>query len=153
MTVKFNITELYNIMDKLPRDTENFIRTTSFIKLIQERYGCTPLTIRNFILRNPGIFDVKHGRVRIPKPEVAINQERDQAEFNVWFKKNEQMLNQCSRFLMMQEPQTPAIENLLVIVASAREQLLDYSNSKLMDLLGTLRRDFNFELPRAGDVV
>ena len=143
MTIPIALDELYRIIKDLQPDTEGFVPTNPFLAKASEFFGCTELTVRNFVNKNSSFFDLKHGLISMKKIDTTHEQIVDADNYEVWLSDREAVLNECLEFLKIQTP-SPYVENILVQAASARDELHAFSDSKLASFLMTLKRDFNF---------
>ena len=144
MTIAFDVGTLVTLLESLQADDYGFVKTSLFAEKIAELYNCSWLTVHNFIVKNPQIFDYKHGYVRpAPRREMG-KQDEDQKVYKAWLAPREVLLNECTTYLASLSP-NPFIENLLVAIATAREDLKSYSDYSLSSILLTLKRELNFE--------
>ena len=145
MTSLIDIDIVQIMMQEAEHDKDGWIKMKSLLDRISLKYECTYLTARNFMLKNIDIFEFKHGYVKNRvEPMSNIEEQVDaQQEFEVWLKTHEAVLNECTEFLSKQTP-SPYIENTLVQVAVAREELKSYNSSKYDSLMLDMGRDYNF---------
>ena len=114
-----------------------------FTSKAAEVFHCTPLSIRNFVLRNQEYFEHKHGFIREKIPETISQQSEDQKIYQEWLTKREAVLDESIKFLSTLTP-TPVIDNILVACATARDELASYTDNRLQELLLTLKKEFDF---------
>ena len=141
--IKIESIELYKILSTLPQDAEGFVTMKEFLDKAAEIFHCTPLTIRNFLKKNSEFFEYRHGLIRGKKIDTLEDQAEDQKEYSEWLKPREGILDECLHFLKYQTP-SPYIENLLVRMATAREELKSYTELQLLNVLLDLKREYNF---------
>ena len=143
MTIKISISDLYGVLKKLQQDPEGFTSMKEFTTKAAEAFKCTPLSIRNFVLRNQEYFEHKHGFIREKIPETISQQNEDQKIYQEWRTKREQILGESVKFLGTLIP-SPIIDNVLVACATARDELASYTDNRLQELLLTLKKEFDF---------
>ena len=144
MTTKIDPLELYRYALSLDMDDKGFVKLKPLLSGAAKQFNCNELTIRNFIKNRPQQFDLKYNYVRVLKvdsiPNTSVD---DQHEFESWRQQREAVLNEVVEFLKVQTP-SPYLENTLVKIATAREELSKYNDSNLENLLMELRREYNF---------
>ena len=143
MTIKITIADLYGVLKNLQQDPEGFTTMKEFTSKAAEVFKCTPLSIRNFVLRNQEYFEHKHGFIREKIPETISQQSEDQKIYQEWHAKREDVLDESIKFLSTLTP-TPVIDNILVACATARDELASYTDNRLQELLLTLKKEFDF---------
>lgn len=143
MTIRFDVNDLLKIFEKIDKEPDGYCLTKDFFKAVAKEYLCSPLAVRNFVLKNTDHFDLRHGYIRGHVPEIIPNKVDDVKFFEEWVANREKVIDECVHFLSVQTP-NPYIENILVQLASTRENLKNYDDSKLFYLLLDLKRDYNF---------
>ncbi len=143
--IKIEMKDVLLAFEALPKDEFGFANFVDLIEAVAKLYQCTPLTVRNFLNKNPEVFQRKHGFINIKKDIVQLktNQDTVDTEYESWKANRNKILDECAFFLSVQTP-SPYIENMLAQLASAREELSVFSDSKLMTLLLDLSREYNF---------
>jgi len=144
MTTQIELNEVLDSVRLSPTDSEGYVNTALLLSKLALKYDCKVLTIRNFISKHSSYFDSKHGRMRL-REEAQIPQQiqKDaQAEFQVWHDERCAYLDEIVQFLSTR--QDPYMENLLIQIALAREELSSYSDAKLCSIDMDLRRDYGF---------
>ena len=140
--------EMKNVLlsfEALSKDELGFANIIDLLNKVSKLYDCTPLTVRNFINKNPEMFQRKHGMINIKKDivQLKVSQDTVDAEYESWKANRNKVLDECAYFLSVQTP-SPYVENLLAQLASAREELSVFSDTKLMTMLLDLGREYNF---------
>jgi hypothetical protein len=145
MTVEFDLTELYNTIAVLT-DKEGWANAQSVFKATATMHGCTMQTVRNFIWRNSEAFDFTYGRLRkkVAKSTNIEQQVQDDQEFQKWLAPRMSLVEECLVFLKG-VPVSPTLDNLLVMIANAREELYSYIDGKLDTVVMELRKSYGFE--------
>jgi len=143
MTASIDPLELYRVAVSLPMDDSGFVKLKPLLSAAAKQFNCAELTIRNYIRQRPHQFELKYNQVRVLKVESLPSILEDQHEFDAWQQCREATLNEVADFLQVQTP-SPYLENTLVKVAVAREELRHYNESNLENLLMELRREYNF---------
>ena len=143
MTINITIADLYGVLKNLQQDPEGFVSMKEFTSKAAEAFKCVPLSVRNFVIRNQEYFEQKHGFIREKIPATTSEQAEDQKIYQEWLTKREAVLDESIKFLSTLTP-TPVIDNILVACATARDELASYTDSRLQELLLTLKREFNF---------
>lgn len=143
--IKIEMKNVLLAFESLQKDEMGFANIITLMDEIAKEYDCTQLTVRNFINKNPELFERKHGLISIKKDMVKLKASQDtiDAEYESWKSNRNKILDECAYFLSVQTP-SPYIENLLAQLASAREELSVFSDTKLMTLLLDLGREYNF---------
>jgi hypothetical protein len=103
-------------------------------------------TVRNFIWRNSEAFDFTYGRLRkkVAKSTNIEQQVQDDQEFQKWLAPRMSLVEECLVFLKG-VPVSPTLDNLLVMIANAREELYSYIDGKLDTVVMELRKSYGFE--------
>jgi hypothetical protein len=138
----------------MDKDAEGWADFKEFLLRASEDNHCTVLTIRSYVNKYPDLFEHRHSQIRAKKISPLPDQVKQNEEFNKWQEQREAILNECLEFLKVQTP-TPYIENILVQIASVREELRSYTDTKLSSLIMDLQREFNFtpkNLPEISEV-
>ena len=143
MTISIALDELYRMIRESNPDSEGYVSVNQLLLKASEFFCCKPLTVRNFINKHRDLFEFRHGLIGLKKVNTMEEQIIDTSEYEVWLKDREEVLNECLEFLKLQTP-NPYIENIWVQCASARDDLYSFSDSKLLSLIMTIKRDFNF---------
>jgi len=143
LTTKIDPLELYRVALALPMDDSGFVKLKPLLATAAKQFNCAELTIRNYIRQRPHQFELKYNSVRVLKVDSLPSTLDDQHEFETWQQCREATLNEVAEFLKVQTP-SPYLENTLVKVATAREELRKYNDSNLENLLMELRREYNF---------
>ena len=143
MTASIDPLELYRVAVSLPMDDSGFVKLKPLLVAASKQFNCAELTIRNYIRNRHHQFELKYNHVRVLKVESLPSIFEDQHEFDAWQQCREATLNEVADFLQVQTP-SPYLENTLVKVAVAREELRHYNESNLENLLMELRRKYNF---------
>jgi hypothetical protein len=145
MTIKIDLNEILELFKTCAPDGDGWVSTSLFLDRVAIRYDCKPLTARNFVLKNSSYFEMRHGRIRL-RIEAAgsiAEQGNAQAEFETWQAEREALLNECVQFLSTKQGD-PYVENLLIQIALARDELKSYNDAKLASIVMDLRRDYSF---------
>ena len=145
MTTHIDLNEVFDLYKTLSPDMGGWVSSTLFMQRIATLYNCKPLTARNFIVKNSIFFEMEHGRIRLRAEKIAsmAEQTNAQEEFLKWKSERDALLDEIVQFLSTKQGD-PFIENLLIQVALAREELTSYNDAKLASILMDLRRDFHF---------
>ena len=143
MTIRLTIADLYTVMRQLNPSPDGFVPMKDFTEKSAETFKCTPLTVRNFVTRNNEYFEQKHGFIREKIPETINEQESDQKVYTDWKTQRERVLEECLKFLGTQTP-SPIMDNILVLCASARDELSKYTDNRLQELLLMLKKEYDF---------
>ena len=143
--IKIEMKEVLLAFEALPKDEMGFANIIDLLDEVAKLYNCVPLTVRNFINKNSELFERKHGLISIKKDivQLKVSQDTVDKEYESWKANRNKILDECAYFLSVQTP-SPYIENLLAQLASAREELSVFSDTKLMTLLLDLGREYNF---------
>lgn len=144
MTSNITIQELLKVFALLEPDPEGYVRMKDYLDFASQRMDCTPLTVRNFILKNIDKFETKHGWIKLKAELQTVPVQIVQSDdYKSWLERRNVVLDECAEFLKIQTP-SPYIENLLVKLASIRDELKSYSDGQLASFLLDLKREFNF---------
>lgn len=146
MTIQIDVNRVVKLFSESAPDAEGWVTTSLILSKLASEHTCKPLTARNFLIRNTQYFEFQHGRVRLRKENVATVAEQSniQEEFTKWLKEREALLDECVAYLSSQDT-SPYLENFFVQIASLREELRSYNDSRLLGVLADLKRDYDFE--------
>jgi hypothetical protein len=143
MTVEIEVQQLYKLVETLEKDADGYVQ---FAKLLTEAsafYGCTQLTVRNFINKHSQYFEMKYGLVKVKLIATLKEQEEDSKVFLAFLENRNAVLDECVNFLSVQN-QSPYVQNMLALANSARHEFGSYTDSNLRTLLEDLEREFHF---------
>ena len=145
MTTHIDLNEVFELIKTCDPDMGGWVNTKIFLQRIASHYDCKPLTARHFLLKNAPFFELRHGTIRLKAEKMSsiAEQSNTQAEFEEWRKERDALLDEVVNFLSTKQGD-PYVENLLIQVALAREELTSYNDVKLASILMDLRRDYNF---------
>ena len=146
MTVKLKVSEIYTIIKLYATGSaEGWVPTQSVYNNVASIYSCSPNTIRNFVVRRPEFFEVEFGMIRPAKfsDKPSIEQLNDEEEFKSWIAPRIDLIGEVL-FFLTNVPMSPSVENLLVAVANAREELRSYNDDKLRSLVIELCTIYSF---------
>ena len=146
MAIKFNV---YDVLAVINVYTSGSAKSWAPAKLVYldvaHKSECNPNSVRNFIVRHPEVFEIKYGKIR-PKPtelhEVS-QQLSDEEEFKQWVALRIDLIGETMEFLKTL-PMSPTVENLLVAISNAREELKSYTDDKLRNLTMDLSTSYGF---------
>lgn len=143
--IKIEMKNVLLAFEALSKDEMGFANIITLMDEVAREYSCTQLTVRNFINKNPELFERKHGFIKIKSNmvQLKVSQDSIDKEYEIWKANRMKILDECAYFLSVQTP-SPYIENLLAQLASAREELSVFSDTKLMTFLLDLHREYNF---------
>lgn len=143
--IRIEMKEVLLAFEALQKDEYGFANIIDLLGEVAKLYQCTPLTVRNFINKNSETFERRHGKINMKKDIVQLKASQDivDAEYESWKANRNKILDECAYFLSVQTP-SPYVENLLAQLASAREELSVFSDTKLLTFLLDLHREYNF---------
>ena len=139
------IQDFYEFYNLLPKDDKGFINMKELLFKIAERRECSTLTVRYFLFRNFGNFEMRHGKIKPIKPQELGEQMAKEKEFTEWMEKKNKTLDYITRFLQTQTP-SPIINTYLVRVSTSRDELKMGTDVKLQEMILDLKRDFNLDV-------
>ena len=136
------MTKLHFVISLLTPDSDGYVQSKILFEEASKALNCGSQTIRNYVIKNPDYFDRKHGKIRIRKMEIK-KQVEDFTEFTSWLTPRYAVLDECAEFLKVQTP-SPYLENILVRLAIAREELSSYNDTKFSSFLIDIDKEYNF---------
>ena len=145
MTVNLELTDIVAAIGKFTDTESEFASLKEVLEHLAVEKSCTTITIRNFIKRNAGHFELKHGKIRI-RQNLSGNEEDksdDVLEYQSWRSAREKILDECAKFVGTLTP-SPYNENLFLMMAAARLEFSDYLDTKFQELLFILKKEFGY---------
>jgi hypothetical protein len=141
MTKELDLLEIYKVIEMLADGQQGWANAQRVYIAVGKLYNCTPQTARNWCWRHTQDFEMEFGKIKSKSAKATTTKEQNSEidEFELWLAPRLVLVEECLQYLK-DSPQSPDIEALLISLGNARENLNNYSDAKLQNVVMELRK-------------